>query len=220
MLWYNEQKEDIENVVKEALGDKEDCERFLTYSDKLVYLSMIFKDATIANNGKITINDQTKQRLETYYNIFNNPESQEECDMEIKYDLTGMSKIQRYFHKSALTDEEVYNIKCNAYMLRNRKNVSIKKGLLTSIKYKSTDVIKNAKDFNEFLTSVKHKSMNMLKNVSDVKRIEAKTGETIENNSHEKFVDRLDPNNPEYTQTNDDADRTATTTVERAKDGR
>lgn len=199
MLWYNEQKEDIENVVKEALGDKEDCERFLTYSDKLVYLSMIFKDATIANNGKITINDQTKQRLETYYNIFNNPESQEECDMEIKYDLTGMSKIQRYFHKSALTDEEVYNIKCNAYMLRNRKNVSIKKGLLTS---------------------VKHKSMNMLKNVSDVKRIEAKTGETIENNSHEKFVDRLDPNNPEYTQTNDDADRTATTTVERAKDGR
>lgn len=199
LLWYDERKEDIENVVKEALGDKEECEYFLTHSDKLVYLSMIFKDATIADDGKITLNDQTKQRLETYYDIWENPKSQEECDMEIKYDLRGMSKIQRFFSQSELTDEEVSDIKNNACLLRNRKNVSIKKGLLTTLQYKIMDMIENARD---------------------IKKIEERTGETIsENNSHEKFVNRLDPKNSEYTQTNDEADRTATT-VERTNDGR
>lgn len=200
LLWYDGRKGEIDNALKEALGDKEECEYFLTHSDKLIYLSMIYKDATIADDGKITLNDQTKQRLETYYDMWDNPKNQEEYDMDIKYDLRGMSKIQRFFRKSELTDEEVSDIKNNAFLLRNRKNVSIKKGPITALYYKIMDKVENTRE---------------------LKRIEARTSTEISGeNSHQDFVNRLDPNNPEYTQTNDETDRTETTTVERTNGGR
>lgn len=142
--WYKENKEQIENQIKFALGDEE-AEEFMQSSDKLIYLSMIFKCSKGPSYGAY-LDDKTKEKLKEYYNICQNPKSQEESDMHIKYDLRGMNLIQKLLMRSKLTYRDMQNIRENAFELRNRKNVTIEKGLGTALFFRVKEMIQNAKE--------------------------------------------------------------------------
>ena len=67
-----------------------------------------------------------EDRLREYYDIWDNPRSQQESNMSITYDLKGLSLISRFF-RSMDEDfvDEMENVKDSAFELRNRKNVKI-----------------------------------------------------------------------------------------------
>lgn len=189
LLYWNEEHEDsIKAAIKAIMGDKEETEDFLDFSDKLIYTSIILQGSTITRDGKLEIDPDAKDRLKTYYDIWTNPKSQDESNMSIKYNLKGTSAISRLFRKWAIIDEETFskwelideemqNIRDNAFELRNRKNVTIEKGLFTKVQFKVREMIQNQRK---------------------IKKLDTPKQEPKENNSHKKFLGRLNPESSEY----------------------
>lgn len=146
LSWYEKEKETIEKTMKNIMGEKEGFEDFLEYSDKLIYLSMLYGRAKDVVNGEFVIDEKTKSRLGEYYDIWTNPKKQEKSNMQITYDLKRTSAISRFFQKSKLTDEQVANVKENAFLLRKRKDVTIKHGVLSKIEFFIKDKIESARE--------------------------------------------------------------------------
>ena len=194
--WNEDYEEDIEAAIKEAMGDKQETEDFLDYSDKLVYTTIILQGSTITKDGKIEIGPVAKERLKTYHDVWANPESQKESDMSIKYNLKGTSVVSRLFKKWELLDEEISNIKDNAYLLRNNKNVTVEKGFFAKIQFRIREMIENQKA---------------------IKKLDSPKQESKENGSHKKFAERLNPERSEYSHVEEKTNKPEKT-VESEKD--
>ena len=178
--WNEKHSREIEEAIKDVIGDKETTEDFLDYSDKLIYTSILLKDAT-TKDGKIQLTPLAKERLKTYHDVWLNPESQKESDMIIRYDLRKTSVVSRLFKKWERLDEELPNIRDNAYLLRNRNNVTVEKGFFTKIQFRIKEMIDNQKSIKKL----------------DAPKEQPKV-QTKEETSHENFVERLNPKNQEY----------------------
>lgn len=147
LIWHEQNQEDIEAVIEKTLEGKKDIAEFIQSGDKLIYLSIMIKDLTETKNPIIQLTEQAKERLEEYYNVWANPISQEESNMNIEYDLRGTSRIARFFRRTSLTQQDINNIKENAFETRNRKNVSIDK--LTNIEFKIKELFQKIKSDKE-----------------------------------------------------------------------
>ena len=135
--WYEDYKDDIESAIQSAIGDKERIDEFIECADKLVYLSIMSKDIIPSSNGRIKVGSLATKRLEEYYKIWDNPNSKEESNMKITYNLKGISALSSIFGTKPFTREDIKAIKDNAYLLRNRENVKIENmGKFTALEFK------------------------------------------------------------------------------------
>lgn len=154
LKWYNDDKENVKKVMRDILGGKDEAEDFqkedkvkdfLEGSDKFIYLSILYRGSKEVN-GELIVDEQTKSRLIEYYNVWTNPEKQEKSNMQITYDLKNTSAIARLFKKTKFTKEQIENVKENAFLLRKRKDVTIKHGLVSKIQFYIKDRIESARE--------------------------------------------------------------------------
>ena len=145
LLWQEEYQEDIESAIESAMGDKEKISDFLRDSDKMIYLSIISGNTEPDLNGKMQLNAKAKERLEEYYKVWSEPTSQYQSKLSITYNFRGTSFISRFLNDSILENEDIKNIKDNAFETRNRKDVTIE-DRLTRAEFAVREFLEDCKD--------------------------------------------------------------------------
>lgn len=138
---------DIYLIVKKAIGE-ENAQDFIGNADRFLYLSIIDSDlAQDATDGKIEVNGKALEGIREYYKIWSSPRSQEKSKMRIIYDMKKVQPFSGFFKpKDFLYEDEIKNMKANAFEMRHNSNVTIDNlNFFDKIKYKLADVLENAK---------------------------------------------------------------------------
>lgn len=138
---------DIYLIVKKAIGE-ENVQDFIGNADRFLYLSII--DSNLAKDGtdgKIEVNEKAIEVIREYYKVWSSPRSQEKSKMRIIYDMKKVQPFSGFFKpKDFLYEDEIKNMKANAFEMRHNPNVTIDNlNFFDKIKYKLADVLENTK---------------------------------------------------------------------------
>ncbi len=138
---------DIYLIVKKAIGE-ENAQDFIGNADRFLYLSIIDSDlAKDVTDGKIEVNEKAIEGIREYYKVWSSPRSQEKSKMRIIYDMKKVQPFSGFFKpKDFLYEDEIKNMKANAFEMRHNPNVTIDNlNFFDKIKYKLADVLENTK---------------------------------------------------------------------------
>lgn len=138
---------DIYLIVKKAIGEG-NAQDFIGNADRFLYLSIIDSDLTKdVADGKIEVNEKALEGIREYYKIWSSPKSQEKSKMRIIYDMKKVKPFSGFFKpKDFLYEDEIKNMKANAFDMRHNPNVTIDNlNFFDKVKYKLADVLENTK---------------------------------------------------------------------------
>ena len=120
-------------------GFLDDLEKMLgKKSEEIIYSGDIFIISSIIKNNEMP---DAIEKLEAYADALSNSQNKEN-NIDIKYDLTGMSLFSRLTHSCNLSKKTIEYAKDFAYC--SRKMANVKMGPITSMKFKIKDMIERS----------------------------------------------------------------------------